>query len=373
MMQLRKYTEALTQVKALDRRNHGGGAKVMVLAHTCMEEKQYDPTIQAYQYVIDLGPKGDNYVQAKIEQLNAMYQKLIEGGIYSQQDLTSLEGKYSQTLTELTKNPSTVSLILDLAHLDAFYLHKDTDAINLLQQAIDMPGLQSLTQARCKMELADILLASGKTWEASLLYSKIEHDFKEEPIGDEAKFRNAKIYFYTGNFKWAGAQLDILKSATTKLIANDAMALSLVVADNTQDSSKEPALLLFAHVQLLDFQNFEDSALILLDSVFHISGTTTLKEEVLLMRAQIAEKKGNFDDAIKYYTEETKTFNDGMLPDRALYFEARLEDYKLHDQKKAADLYKQLILHYPGSFYIEETRDRYRQLVKDDTNVPPVN
>ncbi|HTB31222.1 MAG TPA: CDC27 family protein [Bacteroidia bacterium] len=371
LLQLRDYPNALVQVKALDRRKNEGGWRVMNFATTCVTAGAYDPAIQAYQYVIDRGPKGDNYTRAKMEQLSVMYDKLVNGGGYTKEELIVLENKYNQALTELTKTSGSVSLMQQLAQLEGFYLHNDSIAIGLMHEAVDMPGISIQTQARCRMELADLLLADGETWEASLLYSKVEQAFKEEPIGDEAKFKNATIYYYTGNFKWALAQLNILRSATTKLIANDAMALSLVVSDNTQDSAMQPALLLFAHVQLLDFQNYEDSVALLLDSVYNISGTTTLKEEVLLMRASLAEKKGDYEKALGFYSDEQKVYPDGMLPDKALYLSAKLEDTKLHDQKKAAELYKQLILKYPGSFYIEETRDRYRQLVKDDA--PPVN
>lgn len=371
LVQLRDYPEALVQVKAIDRRKNEGGWRVMNFAKTCQAAGAYDPAIQAYQYVIDRGPKGDNYSEAKMAQLSVMYQKLVDGGTYTNQELITLENKYKQTLAELTKTSESISIMQQLAYIQGFYLHHDSDAIALMREAVATPGASPLVQARCKIELADLMLADGQTWEASLLYSKVELDFKEEPIGDEAKFKNAKIYYYTGNFRWAKAQLDILKSATTKLIANDAMALSLVVADNTVDSAMEPALLLFARVQLLDFRNYDDSVSILLDSVYNISGTTTLKEEVELMRAALAEKKGEYEKALGFYNDELTVYPDGMLADKALYLSAKLQDDKLHDQKKAAELYKQLILKYPGSFYIEETRERYRQLVKDDSQ--PVN
>ena len=371
LVQLKDYPNALVQVKALDRRGNEGGWRVMNFATICVNAGAYDPAIQAYQYVIDRGPKGDNYTEAKTKQLSVMYNKLIYGGIYSRDELGSLESKFNDALNEFGKSAASVPLMQQLANLQGFYLHHDSAAIALMQDAVDMPGVSLQTQARCRMELADLMLADGQTWEASLLYGKVEHDFKEEPIGDEAKFKNATIYYYTGNFKWAQAELNILRSATDKLIANDAMALSLVVSDNTQDSAMQPALLLFAHVQLLDFQNYEDSVSTLLDSVYNISGTTTLKEEVLLMRASVAEKKGDYQKALGYYSDEEATYPDGMLPDKALYLSAKLEDTKLHDEKKAAELYKQLILKYPGSFYVEVTRDRYRQLVKDDS--PPVN
>jgi len=369
-IQVKDYNDALVQVKALDRRQNEGGVRLMAFAATCVNADAYDPAIQAYQYIIDKGPKGDNYTEAKIEQLSVMYQKLVEGGTYSHDELISLESKFKAELNEVGTTGS-IGLMQRLAHLQGFYLHHDSGAIAIMQEAVNMPGISPQSQAGCRMELADLMLASGQTWEASLLYSKVENDFKEEPIGDEAKFKNATIYYYTGNFKWAEAELKILRAATDKLIANDAMALSLVISDNMQDSVMQRALLLFAHVQLLDFQNYEDSDSALLDSVYNISGTTTLKEEVLLMRAGVAEKKGDYQKALDFYTEEQNTYPAGMLPDKALYLSAKLEDTKLHDEKKAAELYKQLILKYPGSFYVEQTRDRYRQLVKDDA--PPVN
>lgn len=371
LIQLKDYPDALVQVNALDRRQNEGGWRLMNFAAACVNAGAYDPAIQAYQYIINKGPKAENYVAAKMQQLNVMYRKLTEGGTYTHDELLNLQSKFRETLDEVGETPSGISLMQQLAHLQGFYLHDDSAAITLMQEAVNMPGISPEAHARCQMELADLMLASGHTWDASLLYSKIENEFKEEPIGDEAKFKNATIYYYTGNFKWAGAELNILRAATDKLIANDAMALSLVISDNTQDSAMQPALLLFAHVQLLDFQNYEDSVSLLLDSVYNISGTTTLKEEVLLMRARVAEKQGNYDKALQYYTEELNTYPDGMLADKALYLSAKLEDTKIHDEKKAAELYKQLILKYPGSFYVEQTRDRYRKLVNDTP--APVN
>ena len=68
----------------------------------------------------------------------------------------------------------------------------------------------------------------------------------------------------------------------------------------------------------------------------------------------MAEKKGKYDVAVQYYQNEIHDYPDGILPDRALYNMAQLEDKKLNDQTKAAEYYKQIILNYPGSIYIEE-------------------
>jgi tetratricopeptide (TPR) repeat protein len=374
MVQQKDYDDAIVQVKALDRRKHEGGYRVLSLARTCVSNEAYDPAIQAYQYVIDIGGKGDYYSQAKTEQLSAMYKKLISGGTFTHEQLVDLQAKYKQTISELTEYSGTVLLMENLAHLDGFYLNDPDDAVALLNDAIAMPGLAPITQAHCNIELADVYVAAGKVWEASLLYSRVYEDFKHDPVGEDAKLKNAVIYFYTGNFKWAKAQLDILKAATSKLTANDAMALSLVIQDNTQDSANTLPLQLFAKASLFDFQNKEDSALRLLDSVYNMNSERTLKEQVLDMYATIAIKKGNYTDAAKYYEQEISTYPDGMIPDKALFNLAQMEEKKLHNTDKATDHYKQLILNYPGSFYVEQARDRYRHLSKTDAApTAPIN
>src|SRR6185312_13160436 len=178
-IQVKDYSDALVQVKALDRRINEGGVRLMAFAAACVDAGAYDPAIQAYQYIIDKGPKGDNYTEAKIKQLSVMYQKLVDGGIYSHDELISLENKFKTELNEVGTTTSSISLMQQLAHLQGFYLHRDSDAIAIMQLAVNMPGISAQPQARCRMELADLMLAAGQTWEASLLYSKVENDFKQ--------------------------------------------------------------------------------------------------------------------------------------------------------------------------------------------------
>ena len=108
--------------------------------------------------------------------------------------------------------------------------------------------------AECKIQYADILLLSDKIWDALLYYSQVENDFKESPIGHRAKFKRAKIAYYQGDFNWAQAQLDVLKSSTSKLISNDAMDLSLLITDNYNLDTIDKPMIQFAKGDLLCFQ-----------------------------------------------------------------------------------------------------------------------
>src|SRR5690606_27003701 len=100
-----------------------------------------------------------------------------------------------------------------------------------------------------------------------LVYQQVEKQFPDQPIGHEAKFRNAKLSYYMGDFTWAKAQLDVLKSATSQLIANDALNLSLIIAGHTASEADSSALKMYAAADLLIFKNQLIPALTTLDSI----------------------------------------------------------------------------------------------------------
>jgi hypothetical protein len=51
----------------------------------------------------------------------------------------------------------------------------------------------------------------------------VDKEEKESPLGEEARFRNAKLSYYKGDFDWAQEQLKVLKASTSELISNDAI------------------------------------------------------------------------------------------------------------------------------------------------------
>jgi tetratricopeptide (TPR) repeat protein len=182
-LQQKDWEGAFVQAKALDKRKKEQGNRVMGLAQLFAQNEAYDMAIKGYQYVIAKGADGYFYTNARMELLNVYYQKIISTGNYSNVDLTELEKNYTITIQELGKSASTAVLLKNLAHLQAFYLNKPTDAIALLEETITLPQLDVTTQAQCKLELGDILLMTGDIWEASLRYSQVEKAFKYDAIG----------------------------------------------------------------------------------------------------------------------------------------------------------------------------------------------
>lgn len=359
------YFGAFIQAKALDKRFKEFGDRIINLGLLSQENKDYETAIKCYQYVIGKGADGYYYVNAKMELVNVLTKKITSSNNYTETDLGELERNYLSTLSELGKTAATSPLIRGLANLQTFYLHQPEKAIDLLNEVLTLPGMSAHDVAQTKIELADVFLFTNEIWDASLLYSQVEKAYKYDELGETAKFKNAKISFYTGDFAWSKAQLDVLKASTSKLIANDAMELSLLITDNIGIDTNEAPLLLFAKADLLSFQNKNDEALILLDSLKNEFSNHAINDEVLYKRYKINYKNHKIDEAIENLNEIIKKYPTDLLGDDALFNLAQIYDNDKNDKGKAKELYKKLLFDYQNSIYGVDARKRYRELNGD--------
>lgn len=364
-VQQKNFTAALVQAKSVDKRKHLDGDKVMELCETARANGDYAAAADGYDYVISLGETSFNFRRARMEKISTRYEEVTIGGIYTTADLISLEAEMNATLDELGRDVRTETLQRTLAHLEGFYLFKTKVAIALLEKTIALPDITPKAQAECKLELGDILLLDGQVWEASLRYSQVEKAFKFEPIGQEAKYRNAKVAFYIGDFKWSQVQLDVLKGATSKLISNDAMYLSLLITDNLALDSNPDPLMKFAHADLMYFQNRFDSAVIDLDTIDKNWPGHALEDDVLYKRYQIAMKQQKWTEAATHLAKIISTYPDDILGDDATFYLAELYENKIKDKEKSMQLYQDVFIKYPGSMFAVDARKKYRQLRGD--------
>ena len=368
--QQREFEAAFIQVKALDKRLKESGGRVMELASLCVANEIYDVAIKAYQYVLTKGNGSDHYLSARMELLNVLYKKVTGKNDFTHEELVELEKNYRQALlpTELGKSSGTVSLIKNLAHIQAFYLNKTEEPIALLEDALTLPGLGASANAECKLELADVLLMKGLVWDASLMYSQVEKAFKHDPVGHEAKFRNARLSYFIGDFKWAQSQLDVLKGSTSKLIANDAMDLSLLISDNSTIDTNLVPLLMYSRADLLYYRNDFDAAIQALDSLKKLFPNHALADEILYKKYQIASRRGKTEEAILILESILKDYSWDIYADDACFRLGDIYEFKLNDAEKAKKYYEELLLKFPGSLYSVEARKRFRRLRGDHVN-----
>ncbi|MDF1549904.1 MAG: tetratricopeptide repeat protein [Bacteroidales bacterium] len=369
-IQEENFGSAIIQAKALDKRRKEGGMRLLDLGEMALVNNQFVNAAEAFEYVLKKGQNSPFYINAKLGYLDVLYQQVVLGQIKGTEEIKNIENQYLEAINEFGNQAETIRLVKDLAHLQAFYLGKSSEAIKLLSNALEKNKLEPAFTGVCKIELGDILLLQNSISQAILEYAQAAKMNDANEIGDKAKYKRAMLAFYTGNFVWAQAQLEVLKGGTSKLIANDAFQLSMLIKDNTGMDSAETALKYYARSEMFLEQSKENEALATLDTLEVLFKTHSLIDDVLYLKARIYEKQGNLENTISYLERIVKDYSIGLLGDDATYKLAQIYDYQLNNNELAQKYYKKIIFDYPGSIYVVDARKRFRYLRGDKDDKP---
>ncbi len=366
-IQQEDYRGALRQYKSLDRRLGENGSRVYGLVGVASRDGDYDTAIDGCEYLISLGSDGTTYyLDAQQAMLYNKRKKLVEDYDYSQEELRELEGEYLAFLEDYGWNSQSAKIIVELAELEAFYLNDRKKAIEYLTTLIELSSLNKYVKAQAKIDLADIYIMEQEIWESTLLYSQVDKEFREELIGQEARFKNAKLSYYSGNFGWAQTQFDVLKSSTSRMISNDAIDLSVFITDNLGLDSTAVPMEKYAQADLLIFQNRFDEAIATLDEIVNEYPDHKLSDDILYSKAQIHYKRKEIQKAIDLYQQIVEDYPDEIRADNALFNLGYIYEKILEQPLEAQKVYERLFLEYTDSTFAVEARKKYRQLRGDN-------
>lgn len=363
-IQQQQYDMALRQLIAFDKRTKADGGTLFNAIYTFVDNSAYETAIKAYEYLLTKGKENQYYLPSKIELLNTRY-NIQTAGKYNTAALDLLAKDFQVLLDENGKNKNTLFAIKRLANLQAYYLNQAAQAEKGLEEALQMPGLNGQDIGQLKLELGDIYILTNQPWEAFLVYEQVSKQFEGQPIGNEARFRSAKLSFYQGNFDYSSGQCQVLKAATSQLIANDALNLSLLISDNIQTPTDSNALKMYADAEMLVFRNLPAQAIRKLDSIAVVFPENGLTDAVLMTKAKILIKSNDFQSAADILKKLAENFKDGIWTDDALFTLGDLYEKKLNDIVQAKLYFQKLITDYPGSMFSAEARKRFRNLRGD--------
>lgn len=364
-IQNRNFRNALIQAKAIDKKNKTQGSKLLEVGMIALENKDYQNAEKFFQYIADKYSDGYNYHTAR-RYLILTKELTVKNTFPLDLDkIRSLVGDYRNLIRDVGRRPQGFEAMRSMASLYAFYLNENDSAVVILYEAISLSRHDFRFMSQCKMDLADIKLLTNEPWEASLLLSQVEKDMKEDPLGHEAKLKNAKIAYYNGEFELAQGHLDILKMATTREIANDAMDLSILIQDNLGLDTSAEALEEYASIDLLLFQNRHLEALQKLDSMLLKFPKHSLTDEIYWLKYKIYSKTGNIDNSLLMLDYILTSHKDDIFGDDALFAKGQLYDFKHQDKEKAILIYTDLLIEFPGSIFSAEARKRIRFLRGD--------
>jgi tetratricopeptide (TPR) repeat protein len=422
-LQQKNFYGAFIQSRAYDKRFKKDQSKTLEIAQIALNNKDFDNADKSFSFVIKEYANSVNELPARLGLIQTREAKVKNSFPVNRDSVKYLISEYQSFKNSYPEHPNTYEATLSQALLYAYYLDQKDSAVSELNRLIDNNKVTPTMKAKSKTELGDIYLLKEEPWEATLLYSQVEKTQRETPLGYEAKLRNAKLSYFKGDFLLAQEHLDILKQATSREIANDAMELSMRIKENTAYDTTGAALKEYAAIELLLAQNKNDLALqrlnnfritkkvkmskqeaiaknlwspekqmsveelknlkeeleklkqggksnsIGIDSVWVDVETdqlqTNIKDDVYWLEANLRMKRGEFEQSIALLEKIQTEFGDDILADDAYFLEGEIYERHIKNKDKAMEIYREFLNKYPGSVYAAESRKRYRVLRGD--------
>ena len=367
-LQQKNFSAALRQARALDRRLSNNGDNTMNVGMIAYRNQDYKTSQKAFTYVITEFPESPSQRLASRYSLLSEEEVLKQTYPVDEQAIRDLIVKYEEFISESRDIFSVMEAQRRIALLQAFQLNETEKAIETLTNMLDQQVGRHKVVAEAKMDLADIYLLNKEPWESILLYGQVERMFKDEPLGYLAKLKSAKLSYYKGDFELAQSNLDILKLATSREIANDAIDLSILIKNNTVFDTTDLVMQEYANIELMLFQNQKDEGLMAMDSMLIKYESHSIVDEVLYLKSQTLRELGRFTEALAALEIINQQHYFEILGDDALFLKGIIQEEDIGDKENAMVTYNDILKKFPGSIYVSEARNRFRELRGDFEN-----
>jgi len=367
-LQQNEFYKAFIQARAIDRRKKLEGYKILEIGRMALNNGAYNEAVKIFGYLNERYDNKPVQVISKRLLVKAKEELVKNTFPVEKEAIRSLANDYQEIINEYGIRRVTADAVRSLALLQAFYLNNKDTAVSILESLISSPSVQQYAISLAKLDLGDIYLLKGEPWEASLLYSQVEKAEKDENLGHQAKLKNAKLSYYKGEFELARSHLDILKLATSREIANDAMDLSLLIQDNLDLDTTAATMSRYAEIELLVFQSQYEQALQAYDKMLEEVKGHSLIDEVLWQKSQLLMKLGRFAEAEEPLQQILDEHGSDILADDANFYLGKLYEEHLGQPEKAMEFYKRQLTDFPGSIFNVEARKRFRALRGDNLN-----
>ena len=352
--QQKEYGKAFLQERALYQRNSEDLSQIFLLGKIAFENTDYDSAKQIFSFVNENALFDEEKLEANLY--------LAKIAIKTKSNQT--EELFQRLFSTFGKNQATIKLQVLYADYLTFQKNNASKAIEVLKNALGFSN-SKFDKARIKLKLGEVLVFTGKKNKALIYFSQIQTQLKNHPLAQQATFKVAQTSYFNGDFTWAKAQLKILKSATTQLIANDAIALFLTITDNEPVDAIPSGLKAYAKADLLAFQNKNQEAVAVLKDILNKFKGQPIEDEALFKQATLFIKLQAFENAIVSFKKIIQGDPKGILRDDAHYALAELYNYQLNNPEKASEHYQKIIFDFASSIYLVDARKKYRKLRGD--------
>ncbi len=363
----KNYDLAFLQAKAIDTRfDNNECGTLFSLGEIALNNQEYYKAIEIFDFIVNRTSNNNAYYEKSIiNKMQCLYQSFKNQPSHNDKEINNMDMEFSKTVEALGSNVKSATIMREYANFLAYYKNTSQQAVDILDTVINMRSLSVKQRALAKIDRGDIYLMEGDIWAASLEYSQVSKDLKNEYEGSLAKFKNAVLSYYTGDFEWALSQFSTLRASTSKLIANDAMEYSLLIKENMDEDSSYNALSYFAKADFLVFQKKYSEALAQLSLIETSYLSHNIFDEVLYKKGQIAYEQKDYTQADSLWQTLLLKYPYDIVADDALWSLAQMYENVFNNKTKALEFYQRIIIDYPSSLYVAQSRQKNEKISKE--------
>ena len=376
----KRYDDSFNIYIQIEKIKNSGGADMYSFSELVFREKQFEVASKGYKYIID------NYKNSPYLQLARLgYAKSFEGisNLRYDEKLKNSNRTYMLPLSEVTPfysgsiqmyedilkdfpNSSYSAEILFRIGEIKYKKYSDLEGAIISFKEIIQKYSNSPFSVNALLSLAEVYFLQNKTQETIKNLDNVKvNKFAQPRQKDLANFKIAEFLYFNSKFDSTLTLLSELGKNFASDYSNDAFLLMNFI----QDNQKNKFLPTFAKAEMFEKQNKLSEALALYNEIVISSDDdNSLVDAALLKMGLIQKQMFFFEQAEKSFSTLINRFSESMLVDKVLFLLGELYQNDLKDKSKAISSYERILIDFPNSMYVNETRKKLR-LLKEESNL----
>lgn len=365
---------ALDVYRAIDKLEREEGRLLFTFAGIASDGGAYDVALEAYDEVLRRYPMGASAPDA-LRGLGLMQEKWAEmlnervidenGDRIEGSHFSEALNTYQRFLIDYPQHPMFPDVLRRIGnlHLDVFYDY--TSSYTVLTEVIGRYP-QTIVADEASYDLGRLAIMENRLEDARLEFSRLLTRLRTGELADLSRYELALLHFYKGEFETADGFTKAMQENTSTDVANDAIAMKVLLIENRGPDSLDVPLRRFAKAKLLHRQRQWTEALHQLDDLANEFGSHPLADDVLFEKAELLVKTGQYELAVQAYLELPLLFPASFLADRSLLAASEVQTRFSPDSSEAIKSLERILLEYPGSLLVPTAREQIRRLRGDE-------
>jgi len=354
----RQFDLAFQEILFLEEHSNDSGQLTYQFALRAAEIGAFEVAGQAYQTVLETHPNESIFSDARLG-LADMYRLLAERTSQNRDHYQKALDAYINFLSDFPNHSHSPQVLSQIASLHQnIFRNRDAARAILIQLNETYPHSEIGYQAQ--YNLGQLSVDEDDLVSAYTIFSELSN-LSDGELSAHARFEQALIKFYLGQFEESQFLLSTIKDDTDKETANDAITLRVLLLDHPPLDSTNLALINYAKAKLLMRQNRLSETIDLTDQILTTWGQNPIADDTRFLRAQALLLDGQSDKAMLAFGELPLIHPQSPLRDRSLFYYA--ETLENHGKSsEALKAYNDLLIQYPGSLFVSQARERIRLL-----------